>query len=156
MRTRTFQSSASFSFVSSFFLSSASTLGGTSASWLSVASDSGAGSLSSFLVVASAWSLYHLVLADNGVLNGFKGAGENCDRTDGWCAIVFELEEMALEDAINARRNMVMAMGVGMHNGQVSDGELKIGIACTRNQCEQAPSYNLLPWLCQGRARIIF
>ena len=109
MGRRTFQSIASLSLASSFFFNSASTLDGDSeASSLFFASDSGAASSPSFFVVASAWSLYHLVLAGNVALKGLKGVGEKCDRTEGCCAISFELEETALEDASNARRNMMI------------------------------------------------
>lgn len=113
MRARTFQSIASLSLASSFFFSSASTLDGALASLLSFASAPGVASsplfvsVASFFSVVAAWSLYHLVLADGVVRKGFKGAVRNCGRAKGRCATGLALDEIALEDVANARRNIM-------------------------------------------------
>jgi hypothetical protein len=91
---------------SSFFFSSASTFDGVLASSLSFASASGVDVSSSFVAV-SVWLLYHLDLGDNVDRKEFMGAAENRDRTNGRWATILELEEITLDDEVNACLNIV-------------------------------------------------
>jgi hypothetical protein len=94
---------ASFSFASSFFLSSSSGDAGASASVAGLASSP------SFL--ASVESLYHLELWSCDLAK-FIGAGENCVRTAALGTYALVLERRALVDVDSTCLNMVYMCGM--------------------------------------------